>query len=838
MKVLFAVGNDQWAKTTSERYYEKYGETLEYKNVFYFKALIEEVRRDKTYDRIVIHEDLEQYRAKDIEQLDRKLYSCIDTITDEIQDSEIIYICSDRRTKDDKFIMRLYNLGIYNLLIGDDRNINPLCDIIKKPKTKREAKEYLNINSSSIGETGSIMRDDEVDETQMMNILNYYEKIKNQPEKYVATFEQISEQYSRAQLKVIASLLPNDVKEKIYAEPKFRFLLGDMQTSTKKEENNQAEKNTSQKNEKKYTKGIMDIFRGKFKTKDGNEMKKAKQQVENQRESENKTNEQQELAKKGKREAEAREQQELAEKARREAEAREQQELAEKARREAEAREQQELAEKARREAEAREQQELAERSRREAEAREQQELAEKSRREAEAREQQELAEKARREAENRKNNQQTSDDVDIIVDNALSMANGQKAEQEMAEQKAREEALARQQKAEQEIAEQRAREEALARQQKAEREMAEQRAREEALKRQQAEQKENVNRIDANVISANQESEEEKRVREEREKLAREQERIRKEQAELEEERRKLREAQAKIAQEKNQIESVEVPKQVQTYEAVPVVARDYKKMVVFVGANKAGTTFMVNAVANQLSNSKIPTAILDMTKDKGMYYIYNQGDKTLRKIASECMQNLSAGEDTYMPVSRYLKVYTTVPGSVADARRGYKHKSVIDVVKNNSNITIVDADFTTPIDYFEQASEIYVIQDMDILKMQETTSFLREMKNRNMDMKKVKIIINKYVKSILTPRKIIEGISYYKDPEMTFTDVLLNNKVSYSIVPYNINNYIKYIEALCRENMNFKGYTADFLQIVDEIAEQVYPRNGLAKKKGGFFR
>ena len=738
MKVLFAVGNDQWAKTTSERYYEKYGETLEYKNVFYFKALIEEVRRDKTYDRIVIHEDLEQYRAKDIEQLDRKLYSCIDTITDEIQDSEIIYICSDRRTKDDKFIMRLYNLGIYNLLIGDDRNINPLCDIIKKPKTKREAKEYLNINSSSIGETGSIMRDDEVDETQMMNILNYYEKIKNQPEKYVATFEQISEQYSRAQLKVIVSLLPNDVKEKIYAEPKFRFLFEDMQTTNKNEENTPIEKVSSLKNEKKYTKGIMDIFRGKFKSRDGKEMKKAKQQIESQKESGNKIDNQQELA--------------------------------------------------------------------------------EKARREAEAREQQELAEKTRENEANRKNSQQISDDVDVIVDKAPSMANEPKVEQEMAERRAREEILARQQKAEQEIAERR--------------------AKEEALKRQQTEQKENVNRIDANVISANQESEEEKRVREEREKLAKEQERIRKEQAELEEERKKLREAQAKIAQEKNQIESVEIPKQVQTYEAVPVVMHDYKKMVVFVGANKAGTTFMVNAVANQLSNSKISTAILDMTKDKGMYYIYNQGDKTLRKIASECMQNLSSGEDTYMPVSRYLKVYTTVPGSVADSRRGYKHKSIIDIVKNNSNIAIVDADFTTPIDYFEQASEIYVVQDMDILKMQETTSFLREMKNRNMDMKKVKIIINKYVKSILTPRKIIEGISYYKDPEMTFTDVLLNNKVSYSVVPYNVNNYVKYIEALCRENRNFKGYTADFLQTIDEIAEQVYPRNGLAKKKSGFFR
>ena len=752
MKVLFAIGSDQWSKTTSERYYERFGETLEYKNVFYFKALIEEVRRNKTYDRIVIHEDLEQFRAKDMEQLDRKLYSYIDTITDEIQDSEIIYICSDRRTKDDKFVMRLYNLGIYNILIGDDRNINPLCEIIKKPKTKREAKEYLNITSSSLSETGGIIRDDEVDEAQMMNILNYYENIKDKPDEYVPAFERITEQYNRAQLKVIASLLPSYVREKIYAEPKFRFLFGDNQIATPREEK-VTENKENNVSDKKIAHGIMDIFRGKFKTKNIDEIKKAKQQLETQKSAETK------------------------------------------------------------------EQQELAEKARREAEAKEQQELAEKARREAEAKEQQELAEKARREAEIRENNSKTqfnAEDIDVIIDDALFKVNESNAEK-LNEQKLKEEALAKQ---------------------KAEQAMLEQKAKEEALAKQKAEQSENINRIDANISMKPQESDEERRVREERERLIKEQERIKQAQAELEEERRKLREAQEKIAQEKNQIGNLEVPKTVQTYETVPVVSRDYKKMVVFVGANKAGTTFMVNAVANQLSNSKIPTAILDMTRDKGMYYIYNQGDKTLRKIASECMQKLSAGEDSYMPVSRFLKVYTTVPGSVADARRGYKHKSVIEVVKNNTNVTIVDADFTTPIDYFEQASEIYVVQDMDILKMQETTSFLREMKNRNMDMKKIKVIINKYVKSILSPKKIIEGISYYKDPEMTFTDVLLNNKVSYSVVPYNVNNYIKYIEALCKETMNFKGYTTDFLQTIDEIAEQVYPRNGLAKKKGGFFR
>jgi hypothetical protein len=421
-------------------------------------------------------------------------------------------------------------------------------------------------------------------------------------------------------------------------------------------------------------------------------------------------------------------------------------------------------------------QQGLEEQAKKEAEAKVQQELAERARKEAEDKEKQELAEKARREADERQQRE------------LIEMA--RREQQERAENE-----------------------------------------------KKQTTQNESNRVISASVIS-NDISIEERRVREEQERLALEQEKIRKAQAELEEEKRKFREEQARIANERNQIDNVSNNSNATTYETVPVVAYDYKKMVVFVGANKAGTSFMVNAIANHMASQKILTSIVDMTKDKGMYYMYNQSDKALRKVASECMQGLSNGEDIYMPVSKYLKVYTTIPGGVADTRRGYKHKSIIEVTKNNSNLTIVDADFTTPIDYFEQANEIYVVQDMDILKMQETTAFLREMKNRNMDMKKIKVIINKYVKSLLTPKKIIEGISYYKDPEMTFTDVLLNNKVMYSVIPYNLSNYTKYIEALCKESINFKGFTTDFLQVIDEISEQVYPRNGLAKKKGGLFK
>ena len=217
----------------------------------------------------------------------------------------------------------------------------------------------------------------------------------------------------------------------------------------------------------------------------------------------------------------------------------------------------------------------------------------------------------------------------------------------------------------------------------------------------------------------------EQKIIKEERERLAIEQEKIRRAQAEIEAEKQRLKEEQERLANERKQGIGMPVPTERNIYEATQVVSYAQKKLVVFVG-----TTFMTNAVANALADQKVLTAILDMTRDKSMYYIYNQSDKTLRKMASECMQCMSQGEDKYLPISKYLKVYTTVPGTMSDIRRSYKHKAILDTAKNNNNVTIVDADFTTPIDYFEYASDIFIIQDMDILKMQETTLFLREMK------------------------------------------------------------------------------------------------------------
>ena len=70
----------------------------------------------------------------------------------------------------------------------------------------------MGIDVNAVGDTGA-MRDDEVDEAQMMNILNYYDRHKNEPEKYVEIFNQIASQYSKVQLRIILSWLPKNVQE-------------------------------------------------------------------------------------------------------------------------------------------------------------------------------------------------------------------------------------------------------------------------------------------------------------------------------------------------------------------------------------------------------------------------------------------------------------------------------------------------------------------------------------------------------------------------------------------------------------------------------------------------
>ena len=866
MKVLFAMRKDSVSKSISDMYYERYGEVLEYKNVFFFKALIEEVKNNKTYDRIVIDEDLEEYRSNDMQQLDRVLFNNIDKITDEISDADIILVCTDRREKGDQVINQLFSMGIYNLLLGNDRNINPLCDIIRKPRTKKEAKDYLKIDTSLMT-SNSMTRDEEVDEGQMISIIKYYEGIKNQPDKYLETFDKIAKQYSRIQLKIIVSYLPKEVRDVILKADRYKYLdanespfpndIANEMTSTSRPSQ---QNSNDTKSSKKENGGFWPF--GKKKGKDsssnadgsskfsGSVNTKSNYEINNindeQKRAEVLDKAKAELA--AQRRAEqvhAENQAELARRAKAEAERREQVEREARAKAEAERREQAALAEKARMEAEQREQATLAERARIEAEKRQQAELEAKARAEVAKREQEAAEAKVRAEAEKKKQN-------NIIVEvkpNPNSPANSSVAQSANTVQPAsgttqfsntmQSASITQTTKTVQPTS--------AGKQPNSINPTTSFQASGPVNNPVSSQESviSNLNSVTSSRTITDQMSnpEEKERLMLEQEKLALEQKKIREAQEKIEEERRKLREEQERLANEQNKIrdsfnEYTSVPQYTNNVQSMRNVSGNVNKMVVFVGANKSGTTFVTNAVAHSLASSKIRTSILDMTRDKSMFYLYNQNDKGMRKRAAECMQRLADGEDMYLETnSSYLKVYTTVPGSVSDVRRGFKHKSIIETVKANCNVTIVDADFTTPIDYFDQADAIFIVHDLDLLKMPDTTLFLRELKNRGMNMKKIKIIINKYVKTSLTPKNIMQALSYYSDPAMSFVDELLPSRVDYSIIPYNLNNYAKYIDCVCHGVINYKGYSADFLQAISEIADIVYTKDSSKRSSKKLF-
>lgn len=849
MKVLFAIGIVSASKGVAEKYYNKYGEELEYKDVFYFKALLEEVKRDKTYDRIVISEDLEQFNVKSIEAFDRMMFNYIDNITDEIEDSEIIFICSDRRNKqNDSLVERLFNIGVYNVLIGDERTFDSLCKYIKKPLNKKEAKRHLNI-TSIVSDGSPLASDDTVEEDQIMSILKYYDNMKingkTSSAEYLKAFDDISEQYNKNQLKVILHCLPTDVKNAVYDSNKYIFLMDEDELS-RREAKEKTQKKISNKPAKRG--GLFGVLRDNRSRENQKNMPEVT--VDNtQVEMAKKQREQEELKKQAEQETIARQQAEL--RAKQEAIARQEAELRAKAEREALAREkmrqdaqatvtsvsenrnavapttkssandieidvmssvseknsaneQEELRKRAEQEALVRQQQEeLRRKAEQEALANEQEELKRKAEQEALAKQQEELRKKAEQETlvkQQQEELRRKAEQEDFA------------RQQEELRKKTEQETLAMQQ---QEELRRKAEQEALLKQQEELRKRAEQ----ETLANEQSKTV-SVPPVDTNTSN----------IKLEQDRFEAERRKLEQEKQALEEEKRRLREQTERLNQN---VGMATTTRNEAMYDEPRKI--DYKKMVLFVGANKSGTTFVVNAVSHALAEQRITVGVLDMSRDKSMYYIYNQDDRELRNIASECMQKLSEGIDSYIPANRNLKIYTSVSSS--DSRKAYKNRAVIDTVKEANNLVIVDADFSTPFEYFEKANEIYIVQDLDIIKIQETTLFLRELKNKSIDMNKIRIVINKYVKTMLTPKKLIEGLSYYNDPQMSFIDELLSNKVPYFIVPFAVENYVKYIEGMLKNELDYKKYTPEFTEAINALANSVFRTGSEPKKRRGIF-
>ena len=100
-----------------------------------------------------------------------------------------------------------------------------------------------------------------------------------------------------------------------------------------------------------------------------------------------------------------------------------------------------------------------------------------------------------------------------------------------------------------------------------------------------------------------------------------------------------------------------------------------------------------------------------------------------------------------------------------------------------------------------------------------------------------KLKIVINKSERvRNLNVKTLIGGMSCYNSPNMTYmTGLFDRDNIMFCEIPFEVQNYIKYLESLVNCSISLNGYTKTFLESLRQLANMVYPLVGRQNYSGG---
>ena len=248
-------------------------------------------------------------------------------------------------------------------------------------------------------------------------------------------------------------------------------------------------------------------------------------------------------------------------------------------------------------------------------------------------------------------------------------------------------------------------------------------------------------------------------------------------------------------------------------------------KNVFSFVGTSKNGTSFLVNSLGILFSSIGINTAIVDLTKNKNDYYMCTNNEERLREIATLSIIKLEKGIAEGVQINKNLSVYTGLPTNDTNKLNS---KMVIDTLKKNHTLILLDCDFETNLEYYTYSNQIFTVQSLDVLTMQPLTIHLKKLKELGIiSDSKISIILNKEVQvKGLTKKLMIGGLSMYNSPNMEERVELFNkDNVKVYSVPFDIQAYQKYLENIVHCKFEIVGYPKKFITELKLIAENIYP-------------
>ena len=762
MKVLFAVSNDKMSETIIKQYEKQYKEIINYKNVYYFNAILKELQRDKTYDRIVISEDLEQYASSDHEQMDNFIFGRLDSISDEAsnvkgEDIPIILICEERRVKGEELLVKLFGIGIYNAIIGADRSINEVCRLINRPRSKKEAKIYYKIDSEDVLYEKN--DENEVSELEIQNILAHYKKIGNDEQKIVDSFDSIASQYNNIQLKIICKFLPLNVRA-VLEERSSRYLdifaydgISNSVRVNNKEEKQIKKYQTMKKKQEEETKGTSEIMlksnentlrepvvipsamssntKKVIKTVDPviPEIKEESEfepiyNTEEMPEESNNTNE----------------------------------EIINKIEED---------------KVETPVQPVKRGRGRPKKIVTEQPQVEQAPKRKRGRPRKNEVVEEESvlpGFSEEKLNNTVAEEENESILPGFSDLEQNNTTKLEPEEE-------------------------------------------DETTLPGFAEEEETEDEYNSILPGFGQEENEKTEIYSKPENTVVPQ---------YKEDSENVSSVN-NVIEENYQIPNMRP--QVPQYEELDMnrILAPNQKIVAFVGTSKNGTSFLVNNVAEILSLNNVNTAILDLTKNRNAYYIYTKNEEMLRNKANECIKKLKDGVADGIEIHKNLTVYTSA-FDVEEIENVEPIIQTL-LTKHNMVLLDCDFDtpdryfkYSKEI-YLVQSMDILTIQPLTLFlrKLSDKGAFSEE---------KARVVLNKYIKTKeLNEDILVGGISIYNDASMTVRKELFNRKTVKRItIPFETETYLRYLNGLVICDVSLKGYSKKILQSLKQLATSVY--------------
>jgi serine/threonine protein kinase len=251
-----------------------------------------------------------------------------------------------------------------------------------------------------------------------------------------------------------------------------------------------------------------------------------------------------------------------------------------------------------------------------------------------------------------------------------------------------------------------------------------------------------------------------------------------------------------------------------------------DYKKAAGFVGDASCGVTTMVTAVSEYFASAGRKVAVVDLTRSLKFFYAFGEGYSRLYPQKGEAvrtsLKSLVEGHLKPIPLDKNRNFFLSDTPVEIDR---HMCADIVDLLNNDHDIVLFAMDFSTSPEWIRHLHHLLLVKDMDLYRLKSTVEYIGFLKEQAVNLSKLQVIINKYVKSSVKPNVLVDALAVRKPPGGDTYEALLNRDIPYHTVFFDPEGYRLSVESTQTPCFSCRDYSQVFLGAISRIGDSIYP-------------